>query len=80
MGRYFGDAAKGPRLLAPLCARPEACVAADAGDRCTVRETVCEAGEQIATVAGWEQSQGINPAGQRRVLDRGTPATPCWWN
>jgi transposase len=46
--------------------------AADAGDTRTVRETVCEAGEQIATVAGLEKSEGVNPEGPKEVvLDRG---------
>jgi transposase len=46
--------------------------AADAGDTRTVRETVCEAGEQIATVAGLEKSEGVNPEGPKEVvLDKG---------
>jgi transposase len=45
---------------------------ADAGDTRTVRETVCEAGEQIATVAGLEKSAGVNPEGPKEVvLDKG---------
>ena len=45
---------------------------ADAGDTATVGETVCEAGEQIATVAGTEQGAGVNPEGPRElVLDKG---------
>ena len=32
--------------------------AADAGDTRTARETACEGGEQIATVAGQEKSEG----------------------
>jgi transposase len=47
-------------------------VAADAGDRRTVRETVCEAGEQIATVAAQEKGEGVNPEGPKEVvLDKG---------
>jgi transposase len=47
-------------------------VAADAGDTRTVRETVCEAGEQIATVAGQEKGEGVNPEGPKEVvLDKG---------
>jgi len=46
--------------------------AADAGDTETVRETVCEAGEQIATVAGEPASEGVNPEGPKEaVLDKG---------
>jgi len=45
---------------------------ADAGDTATVGETVCEAGEQIATVAGTEQGAGMNPEGPKEVtLDKG---------
>jgi transposase len=45
---------------------------ADAGDAATGRETVCAAGEQIATVAGTEQGAGVNPEGpQEVVLDKG---------
>jgi len=45
---------------------------ADAGDTGTVGETVCEAGEQIATVAGTEQGAGVNPEGPKDVvLDKG---------
>jgi transposase len=45
---------------------------ADAGDTATGRETVCEAGEQIATVAGGEKSAGVNPEGPKEVvLDKG---------
>src|ERR1019366_2006485 len=36
---------------------------ADAGDTATGRETVCEAGEQIATVAGGEKGEAVNPEG-----------------
>ena len=44
----------------------------DAGDTHTLRETVCEAGEQIATVAGEEKSEGVNPEGPKEVvLDKG---------
>jgi transposase len=47
-------------------------VAADAGDTRRVWETVCEAGEQIATVAGQEKSEGVNPEGPKEVvLDKG---------
>jgi hypothetical protein len=50
-------------------------VPADAGDTCTVREAVCEGGEQIATVAGWKQSQGVNPEGLKAVVrDKGYPS------
>ncbi|MGD0129852.1 MAG: transposase [Terriglobia bacterium] len=46
--------------------------AADTGDTATVGETVCEAGEQIATVAGTEQGAGVNPEGPKEVvLDKG---------
>src|SRR5256885_299891 len=42
------------------------------GDTASVRETVCEAGEQIATVAGEETSEGVNPEGPKEVvLDKG---------
>ena len=45
---------------------------ADAGDTQTVGETVCEAGEQIATVAGEAKSEGVNPEGPKEVvLDKG---------
>jgi transposase len=45
---------------------------ADAGDAQTVGETVCAAGEQIATVAGETKSEGVNPEGpQEVVLDKG---------
>src|SRR6266705_863057 len=38
---------------------------ADAGDTRTVGETVCEAGVQIATVAGEAKSEGVNPEGPK---------------
>jgi transposase len=45
---------------------------ADGGDTQTVGETVCEAGEQIATVAGEAKSEGVNPEGPKEVvLDKG---------
>ena len=45
---------------------------ADAGDTRTVGETVCEAGVQIATVAGEAKSEGVNPEGSKEVvLDKG---------
>jgi transposase len=45
---------------------------ADAGDTATGRETVCEAGEQIATVAGEEKGEAVNPQGPKEVvLDKG---------
>jgi len=45
---------------------------ADAGDTATGRETVCEAGEQIATVAGGEKGETVNPEGPKEVvLDKG---------
>ena len=45
---------------------------ADAGDTATGRETVCEAGEQIATVAGGEKGEAVNPQGPKEVvLDKG---------
>jgi transposase len=45
---------------------------ADAGDTETGRETVCEAGEQIATVAGGEKGEAVNPEGPKEVvLDKG---------
>ena len=45
---------------------------ADAGDPATGRETVCEAGEQIATVAGGEKGEAVNPEGPKEVvLDKG---------
>lgn len=44
----------------------------DAGDTATVGETVCEAGEQIATVASAAPEAGVNPEGpQEIVLDKG---------
>jgi len=44
----------------------------DAGDTATVGETVCEAGEQITTVASATQSAEVNPEGpQEVVLDKG---------
>jgi transposase len=46
--------------------------AADAGDTKTVGNTVAEAGEQIATVAGEPKSEGVNPEGPLEVvLDKG---------
>src|SRR6266581_3141629 len=45
---------------------------ADRGDTASVRETVCEAGEQIATVGGEEKNEGVNPEGPKEVvLDKG---------
>ena len=45
---------------------------ADAGDTATGRETVCEAGEQIATVGGGEKGGTVNPQGPKEVvLDKG---------
>jgi transposase len=45
---------------------------ADTGDTATGRETVCEAGEQIATVAGGEKGEAVNPEGPKEVvLDKG---------
>ena len=45
---------------------------ADTVDATTGRQTVCEAGEQIATLAGEEQSAGVNPEGPKEVvLDKG---------
>src|SRR6266567_4054824 len=45
---------------------------ADRGDTASVRETVCEAGEQIATVGGEEKIEGVNPEGPKEVvLDKG---------
>jgi transposase len=45
---------------------------ADAGDTATGRETVCEGGEQIATVAGGEKGKAVNPEGPKEVvLDKG---------
>ena len=45
---------------------------ADAGDPATGRDTVCEAGEQIATVAGGEKGEAVNPQGPKEVvLDKG---------
>jgi transposase len=44
----------------------------DAGDTKTVGNTVAEAGEQIATVAGEPKSAGVNPEGPKEVvLDKG---------
>jgi transposase len=44
--------------------------AADQGDTQTVRETLCEAGEQVATVAG--EAESVNPEGPKEVvLDKG---------
>jgi len=46
--------------------------AADLGDTATVGETVCEAGEQIATVAGTAQGAEVNLEGPKEVvLDKG---------
>ena len=46
--------------------------AADRGDTQTVQETLCEAGEQVATAAGEAKSEGVNPEGpQEVVLDKG---------
>ena len=45
---------------------------ADAGDTATGRETVWEAGEQIATVAGGEKGETVNLEGPKEVvLDKG---------
>jgi len=45
---------------------------ADAGDTATVGETVCEAGEQIARVAGTKPGERVNPEGPKEVvLDKG---------
>jgi len=45
---------------------------ADAGDTATVGETVCEAGEQIAAVAGAKPDERVNPEGPEEVvLDKG---------
>jgi transposase len=45
---------------------------ADAGDTATGRETVGEAGEQIAMVAGGEKGEAVNPEGPKEVvLDKG---------
>ena len=45
---------------------------ADAGDTATGPETVCEAGEQIGTVAGEEKGAAVNPEGPKEViLDKG---------
>jgi transposase len=45
---------------------------ADAGDTATGRQTVCEAGEQIATVAGEEKGEAVNLEGPKEiVLDKG---------
>jgi transposase len=44
--------------------------AADQGDTQTVQETLCEAGEQVATVAG--EAESVNPEGPEEVvLDKG---------
>jgi len=44
----------------------------DAGDTSTVGSTVCEAGEQITTVASATPSEGVNPEGPKEVvLDKG---------
>ena len=44
----------------------------DAGDTATVSATMCEAGEQITTVAGVTASESVNPEGpQEVVLDKG---------
>src|SRR5713101_4869741 len=46
--------------------------AADRGDTQTVRETLSEAGEQVATVAGEATNAGVNPEGPKEVvLDKG---------
>src|ERR1035438_6112431 len=46
--------------------------AAEAGDTETGRQTVCEAGEQIATVAGGAKGEAVNPEGPKEVvLDKG---------
>src|SRR5882724_4603222 len=45
---------------------------ADAGDTRTVGETVCEAGVQIATVAGEAKSEGVNPDRGGRGEERGS--------
>lgn len=45
---------------------------ADAGDTQTVRETVCEASEQIAEVAGETKNAPVDPEGPKEVvLDKG---------
>jgi len=45
---------------------------ADAGDTATGRQTVCEAGEQIATVGGEEKGEAVNLEGPKEiVLDKG---------
>ena len=45
---------------------------AAAGDTATGGETLCEAGEQIATVAGEEKRAGVDPEGPKEVvLDKG---------
>jgi transposase len=45
---------------------------ADAGDTATVGDTVCEAGEQIAAVAGTKPAERVNPEGPKEVvLDKG---------
>jgi len=45
---------------------------ADAGDTATGRETVCEAGQQIATVAGEKRGAAVNLEGPKAVvLDKG---------
>jgi len=51
--------------------------AADQGDTQTVQETLCEAGEQVATVAGEAKGEGVNPEGpQEVVLDKGYQEQP----
>jgi hypothetical protein len=46
--------------------------AADAGDTTTIVATVCEAGGQIATVAGETKNEDLNPEGPKEVvLDKG---------
>jgi hypothetical protein len=42
--------------------------AADRGDTQTMRETLCEAGEQVTTVAGEAKSEGVNPEGPKEVV------------
>lgn len=45
---------------------------ADAGDTATIGETVCEAGEQITTVASATTSASVNPEGPEEVVvDKG---------
>src|SRR5438046_3672968 len=42
------------------------------GRHADVQETLCEAGEQVATVAGEAKSEGVNPQGPKEiVLDKG---------